>query len=91
MEFDRRTKRGDEGKEAEGREGQGHGGSTVLTLGGSQHGGGQLALAGLQVTQDEPAGEAVTQDGVQWVGVRLSSWKRCLQYGQPGVKKEASP
>lgn len=49
-----------------------------LTLGGSQHGGGQLALAGLQVAQDEPAGEAVTHDGVQWAGVRFSGWQCCL-------------
>lgn len=51
---------------------------TALTFGSGQHGGGQLALAGLQVAEDEPAGEAVTHDGVQWVGVSVPSWECCL-------------
>ena len=64
--------------------------ATVLTLGSGQHGRGQLTLAGLQVAEDEPAGEAVAHDGVQRVAGRFSSWKRCLQDGQPGVRREAS-
>ena len=66
------------------------GAAMVLTLGGGQHGRGQLTLAGLQVAEDEPAGKAVAHDGVQRVAGRFSSWKRCLQDGQPGVRREAS-
>jgi hypothetical protein len=58
---------------------------TALTFGSRQHGGGQLTLAGLQVAKDEPPGEAVTHDGVQWVGVRFSSGECCLQHRQPGA------
>lgn len=58
--------------------------AATLTLGGCQHGGSQFTLAGLQVAKDEPAGEAVAHDGVQWAGMRFSSRKCCLQYRQPG-------
>lgn len=84
---ERMKRRGrDEGEKEEGRGrwwGR-EGAAAVLTLGSCQHGRGQLALACLQVAKDEPAGEAVAHDGVQWVGVRFSSWKCCLQYRQPG-------
>ena len=70
--------------------GTGVGATTVLTLGSGQHGRGQLTLAGLQVAEDEPAGEAVAHDGVQRVAGRFSSWKCCLQYGQPGVRRKKS-
>jgi hypothetical protein len=67
------------------REG-GTGMAAVLTFGGCQHGRGQLTLAGFKVAENEPAGEAVAHHGVQWVGMRLSSWKCCLQHGEPGVR-----
>lgn len=51
---------------------------TALTFGSGQHGGRQLALAGLQVAKDEPTGEAVTHDGVQRVGLSFSCWECCL-------------
>lgn len=71
----------------------GRGQPPPLTLGGCQHGRGQLALARFQVTEDEPAGEAVAHDGVQRAGVRFSGGKRGLQHRQPGGGRggEASP
>ena len=65
-------------------EDKGIGTAASLTLGGRQHGGSQFTLAGLQVAKDEPAGEVVAHDGVQRAGMRFSSRKCCLQYGQPG-------
>lgn len=53
---------------------------TALTLGSSQHGEGQFALAGLQVAEDEPTGEPVAHDGVQWVRVSFSGWECCLKH-----------
>lgn len=80
-------------KEKAEEDGRGTGAASVLTLGGCQHGRSQLALACFQVTEDEPAGEAVAHDGVQWAGVRFSGGKRCLQHRQPGGGRggEASP